>query len=83
MTNNTLLKTNFLLTVDGEQTLTTVGLYIIYLGGLIHEHKGKLTAQIDCNGLLTISYPHHGVHHMHEIDADRWVVDKFIDMLAK
>lgn len=81
--SKTLLKTNFLLTVDGEQMLTNVGNYLIYLGGLIHEHKGKLSAEVDCNGLLVISYANHGVRHIHEVDADRWVVDKFIDMLAK
>lgn len=79
--SSTETNTQFLLTMDGEQMLATLGGYLICLRGVLHQHDGIVSAEIDCNGLLLIRWHDSGVQHMHIIDADHWVADRIIDSI--
>jgi hypothetical protein len=67
--------------MDGEQTLATLGGYLVCLRGILHDQRGIVTAEVDANGLLMLSWVDAGVRHLHIIDADHWVVDRIIDSM--
>lgn len=72
---------NFLLTIDGEQTLATLSGYLIYLRALMFD--GPVKAEVDHNGLLMVSYHKAGVRHLHIIDADHWVIEDIVDRIYR